>query len=221
MGSAGAVLHSTQGDHRDMGTSSSLLVRLLRLANVVSLGGAWIGGTLTLASVFLICFDVLARKFLGFNTGGADELSGYAFAISISWAMAYVLLQRGNVRVDALYLRFPVRFTAFLDWLSLVAMGAFLGFLTYYAARVAGMSWEMGAASNSLLGVPLWIPQGLWVIGFGWMCVVLALMLARTSAALVTGDIAAIKALCGVRTVEEEASDEAETGVRIVESEKS
>ena len=204
-----------------MGTPSPLLVRLLRLANVLSIGGAWVGGALTLASVLLICFDVLVRKFLGFNTGGADELSGYAFAISISWAMAYVLLQRGNVRVDALYLRFPVRFTAFLDWLSLVAMGVFLAHLTYYAAQVAGMSWEMNAASNSLLGVPLWIPQGLWVIGFGWMCLVLALMLVRASIALVTGDIAAIKALCGVRTVEEEASDEAESGARIVESEKS
>jgi hypothetical protein len=83
------------------------------------------------------------------------------------------------------------------------------------------MSWDMGAASNSLLGVPLWIPQGLWVVGFAWMCLVLALMLVRVSAALVTGDIAAVKDLCGVRTVEEEASDEAESGARIVESEKS
>lgn len=204
-----------------MNTSSSPLVRLLRLASVLSLGGAWVGGALTLASVLLICFDVLARKFLGFNTGGADELSGYAFAISISWAMSYVLLQRGNVRVDVLYLRFPARFTAFLDWLSLVAMGVFLAYLTYYAAQVAGMSWDMNAASNSLLGVPLWIPQGLWVVGFAWTCLVLALMFARASVALLTGDIAAIKEMCGVRTVEEEASDEAESGARIVESEKS
>jgi TRAP-type C4-dicarboxylate transport system permease small subunit len=204
-----------------MTVPSPLLARLLRNANKLSLGCAWVGGALTLASVFLICFDVFARKFLGFNTGGADELSGYAFAISISWAMAYVLLQRGNVRVDALYLRFPVRFTAFLDWLSLVAMGVFLGYLTFYAAQVAGMSWEMGAASNSLLGVPLWIPQGLWVVGFVWMYLVLALMLVCASVALVAGDIRAIKALCGVRTVEEEASDEAESGARIVESEKS
>ncbi|MDR2788288.1 MAG: TRAP transporter small permease [Candidatus Accumulibacter sp.] len=204
-----------------MGTPSSLLVRLLRFANVLSLAGAWIGGALTLASVLLICFDILVRKFLGFNTGGADELSGYAFAISISWAMAYVTLQRGNVRVDALYLRFPTRFTVFLDLLSLVIMGVFMAYLTCYASQVAGMSWEMGAASNSLLGVPLWIPQGLWVIGFVWMCLVLALMLVCASTALITGDVATIKALCGMRTLEEEASDEAEAGARIVEREKS
>ncbi|MDR3220500.1 MAG: TRAP transporter small permease [Candidatus Accumulibacter sp.] len=204
-----------------MTTSSSLLIRLLRHVNTLSLGAAWASGALTLCSVLLICFDVFARKFLGFNTGGADELSGYAFAISISWSLAFVVLHRGNVRVDALYHRFPVRFTAFLDWLSLAVLGVFLAYLTYYASQVAGMSWEMGAVSNSLLGVPLWIPQGLWVLGFVWMCVVLALMLLRASAALVTGDIAAIKELCGVRTTEEEASDEAESGARIVESEKS
>jgi TRAP-type C4-dicarboxylate transport system permease small subunit len=199
--------------------SPSPVERLLCRANALSLGAAWFGGAITLASVLLICFDVLVRKFFGFTTGGADELSGYAFAISTSWSLAFVVLHRGNVRVDALYQRLPVRVSAVLDWLSLVALGVFMVFLTYYASFVVDTSWTQSSAANTPLATPLWIPQGLWFLGLVWMCLVLALMLVRASVALVTGDIPAIKSLCGVRSAEEEAEEEAETGARLVKGE--
>ena len=110
--------------------------------------------------MLLICFDVIVRKFFGFTTGGADELSGYAFAISTSWSLAFVVLHRGNVRVDALYQHLPVRLSAILDWLSLVALGVFMAFLTYYASFVVDMSWAQNSAANTPLATPLWIPQG-------------------------------------------------------------
>ncbi len=199
--------------------SPSLVERLLRRANALSLGAAWFGGAITLASVLLICFDVIVRKFFGFTTGGADELSGYAFAISTSWSLAFVVLHRGNVRVDALYQLLPVRISAMLDWLSLVALGVFMVFLTYYASFVVDTSWVQNSAANTPLATPLWIPQGLWFLGLAWMCLVLALMLVRASVAMVTGDITAIKDLCGVRSVEEEAQEEAEIGERLVKGE--
>ena len=196
-----------------------MIERLLDRAGSLSRGAVWFGGALTLASVFLICFDVVARKFLGFTTGGADELSGYGFAISTSWAFAYVALQRGNVRVDVLYQHLPARLAALLDWASVVALAVFMVFLGFHAFSVAQTSWERHAAANTPLATPLWIPQGLWVLGLLWMCVVMVLMLVRASAALVTGDLASIKALCGVRSAEEEAQDEASAGERIVRGE--
>jgi len=196
-----------------------LLGRLLRQADRLSLRAAWFGGALTLASVFLICFDVIVRKFFGFTVGGSDELSGYAFAISTSWSLAFVVLNRGNVRVDVLYQLLPVRLSALLDWISLVALGVFLVFLTYYASFVAETSWLQNSAANTPLATPLWIPQGLWVIGLVWMCLVLTLMLIRASVALVTGDIETVKTLCGVRTSEEEAEEEAIAGERMVRGE--
>ena len=200
-------------------SSPAVLGRLLRHAETLSRGAVWCGGALTLASVFLIGFDVVARKFLGFTTGGADELSGYTFAISTSWALAFVVLQRGNVRVDVLYQLLPVRLAAVLDWISLVALAVFMVILTYYASFVAETSWVQNSAANTPLGTPLWVPQGLWVIGLAWMCVVLTLMLIRASVALVTGDLATITELCGVRSSKEEALDEAIAGERLVRGE--
>jgi len=194
----------------------SFLGRLSRLAERLSLGAVWAGGALTLASVLLISFDVLARKFLGFNTGGADELSSYAFAISTSWALAFATLQRANVRVDVLYQYLPVRLCAVLDWLSLVGLGVFMVVLTWYAMDVAGASWLQNATANTTMATPLWIPQGLWLLGLVWMCVVVTLMLVRASLALVTGDMALVKEICGVRTAQEEADEEAASGARIV-----
>lgn len=192
----------------------------LRWANALSRWAVWAGGALTIASVLLISFDVLARKFLGFNTGGADELSSYAFAISTSWSLAFATLQRANVRVDVIYHLLPARLAAFLDWVSLVALGVFLTFLTWYAVDVVAASWVQNSAANTTLATPLWIPQGLWFIGLVWMCVVLALMLVRASVALVTGDIPTLQEICGVRSAQEEAEEEAATGERLVNAER-
>lgn len=197
-------------------SSFAFLGRLMRLAHILSRGAVWAGGALTIASVLLISFDVLARKFLGFNTGGADELSSYAFAISTTWALAFATLQRANVRVDVLYQYLPIRLSALLDWLSLVGLAVFMVVLSWYAMDVVATSWTQNSAANTTLATPLWIPQALWLVGLVWMCLVLALMLVRASAALVSGDIALVKEICGVRSAQEEADDEAASGERLV-----
>jgi hypothetical protein len=51
------------------------------------------------------------------------------------------------------------------------------------------------------------------------MCVVLALMLVPASVAFVTGDLARVRELCGVRSSQEEAEEEAMAGERLVRGE--
>ncbi|MFP6850679.1 MAG: TRAP transporter small permease [Pseudomonas sp.] len=199
-------------------TSSSLipLARLLAAAGRLSRTAVWCGGALTLASVLLITYDVIMRRLFSITVGGADELSSYAFAISISWALAFTALERANVRVDVIYQYLPVRLSALLDWIALVSLGVFSVYLTYYAYDVAMTSWLNNSAANTPLATPLWVPQSLWVLGLAWFSMVLALMLIRASVALVTGDIATLKQLCGVRSAQEEAQEEAATGERLV-----
>lgn len=192
----------------------------LHYATLLSQYAVWAAGALIIASVLLICFDVLARKFWGFNTGGADELSSFAFAISTSWALAFATLQRANVRVDVLYQLLPVKVAALLDWLSVVALGVFMVFLTWYAKDVVAASWTQNSAANSTMATPLWIPQGLWFIGLLWMCIVMTLMLVRSSYLLVTGNLPGLQQLCGVRSAQAEAEEEAANGERLIQSER-
>lgn len=194
----------------------TLLARLLTAARALSRAAVWLAGALTLASIFLITYDVVVRRVFGVTVGGADELSSYAFAISTTWALAFTVLERANVRVDVVYQYLPVRVSALLDLLSLVALGVFAVYLTYYAYDVVMTSWSQSSAANTPLATPLWIPQSLWVAGFAWFTIVLALMLIRASTALVTGDLETLKALCGIRSAQEEADEEAATGARLV-----
>lgn len=197
-----------------------MLTRLLVHATTLSRIAIWVAGGLTLISALYITTDVITRKFFGFHLGGSDELSGYAFAISISWALAFATLQRANIRIDALYQLLPPRICAVLDWIALVALAVFIAYLTRYAGDVAMLSWTRNATANTVMATPLWIPQFLWLAGLAWLCIVLALMLIRSSLALVTGDIATISALCGIRSTQEEAAEEAEAGEKMVLGER-
>lgn len=196
-----------------------LLNRLLAAATSLSRAAIWIAGGLTLISALYITADVITRKFFSFALGGSDELSGYAFAISISWALSFATLQRANIRIDALYQLLPPRICAVLDWVALVGLGLFIVYLTRYAGDVATLSWDRNATANTVMATPLWIPQFLWLAGLVWLCVVLALMLVRSSVALVTGDIRTVREICGIRSTQEEADEEAKTGERLVRGE--
>jgi TRAP-type C4-dicarboxylate transport system permease small subunit len=189
--------------------------RLLQIATTLSRWAIWAAGALMLLTVLYIVADIVLRA-LGGRSLHSDELSGYAFAIGVSWALSFATLQRANIRIDALYQTLPVRICALLDWVSLVGLAVFIAYVTRYATSVATTSWENGSTANSILATPLWIPQFIWVAGFVWLCIVLALMLLRASTALVRGDAAGVQAVCGIRSTQEEAEEEALAGEQYV-----
>lgn len=195
----------------------ALLNNFLQKANSLSRVAIWVAGSLTLVSALYITADILVRRFTSFSLGNSDELSAYAFAISISWALSFATLQRANIRIDAFYQLLPTRLCAVLDWVALVGLAIFIVFMTYYAGEVATTSWTRGSTANTALGTPLWIPQMLWLAGLLWFCVVLALMLLRASLALITGDLEGVRAVAGIRSSQEEAEAEAEAGRRHIE----
>jgi len=187
----------------------AVLDRALKAADWLSLRAVWAGGALLLLAAFTVSVDVLLRKLFAVSLGGADELSGYAFAIGTAWAFAFALLRRANVRVDALYQHLPPKLCALLDILALLALGWFVAYLAYFGWQVLETSWSLSARSNSALKVPLWIPQALWFGGLAVFLATLALLLARSLQALLAGDWNAIHALLGARSIQEDAEEEA------------
>lgn len=186
-----------------------MLDRALRAADWLSLRAIWAGGVLLLAAAITVSVDVIARKIFNVSLGGADELSGYAFAIGSAWAFAFALLRRANVRVDALYQHLPPKACAVLDIVALAALGVFVAYLAWYGWDVLATSWSLSAKSNSALKVPMWIPQALWVAGLALFLATLALLLARALQALFTADWPKIHELLGARSILEEADEEA------------
>ena len=56
--------------------------RLQAMAEAISRVGAIVGGAMLLLAAVTICVDIFLRYTFAMTLGGADELSGYALAIS-------------------------------------------------------------------------------------------------------------------------------------------
>ena len=183
---------------------------LLAYARKVARAGAWFGGALLIAAAFLVGVEVVIRKAFSLTIGGADELSGYALAISTSWAIAFTLLERAHIRIDSLYAHLPVRLCAVLDIAGLALFTAFVAVIAWHGLGVFQTSYRLGAHSLSPLGTPVVIPQLIWVAGFAVFLLIAILLLIRALVLLIAGDAPGVVRLIGSRTTGEEI--EAELG---------
>jgi len=181
-----------------------MLDRFLGSAFVLSRAASWLGGAMMMATAFVVTFDVIVRKLAGFSLEGADELSGYAFAISTAWAFSLGLLQRANVRIDGIYLLAPMRLRAFLDFVALLALGLFLACLLWSGWYMWLDSYTYEAVSITSWRTPLAYPQAAWLLGWLWFAVILLLVLLRCVVAVLQGRPEDVVALAGVRTLKEE-----------------
>ena len=191
----------------------------------------WGGGALMIFAAFMVTTDVLLRKCTGLASAeaawvhtiglsllgeaciaikftGADEITGYLFAISTTWAFGFALLARTNVRIDALYMLLPRPFAAVLDVLGLLVLTGFASVLTHRAFIVYTDSLEQGAVSITPLQTKLAIPQTFWLIGLAFFVLVLLLVLCQALWSLIRGDVAGVLKVAGARSHEEEVADE-------------
>ncbi|MFV0492575.1 MAG: TRAP transporter small permease subunit [Pseudorhodobacter sp.] len=182
--------------------------RLLTCGETVSRFAIWIGGLMIVLTSVLICVEVILRKVANISTGGADELSGYALAIGSSWAMAFTLLQRAHVRVDAIYVQLNRSARTWLDCLAIICMASFAIALTYFCFGVLRESIALSARSTTTLSIPLWIPQGLWLTGLVIFSAISLMLAGHAIWALLRGDPDTVQALVGSRTADEEIKDE-------------
>jgi TRAP-type C4-dicarboxylate transport system permease small subunit len=181
---------------------------LLRHARRGAQIGTWFGGSLIFLGAVLVSIDVVLRKLFALTLGGADELSGYALAIGSAWAFAFALLERVNVRVDALYQRFSPRIAGLFDLFALLALASFVGMVTWFGFDVAWTSLLRGSLSNTQLTTPLWIPQGLWFLGMAFFFVTLLLLIVRSAQAWFAADFEWMRRHVGARSIEEDAAAE-------------
>ncbi|NKB58161.1 MAG: TRAP transporter small permease subunit [Alphaproteobacteria bacterium] len=187
-----------------------MLDRLLEKAELASRIVVWIGGGLLIFAAFMTTLEVLLRKFANWSFGGADEIAGYIFAISTSFAFAFATLHRAHVRIDALYLRLPQAARLFLDIVGFLLLGGFLLLMAERSFDVWWNSFENSSVSITPLVTPLALPQGFWFAGMVFFFFVFALMLLRIISAAFSRDWNRIAALVGPRGIEEEVEEERE-----------
>jgi TRAP-type C4-dicarboxylate transport system permease small subunit len=181
-----------------------------RLISVVAQIGIWIGGTLLFAAAIIVTAEVLLRKGAGalvgtsFMFSGSDEISGYLFAVGTSLSMAYVLIHRGHVRIDVLYIQFGPAARAVMDVIALLVMFVFVFALLERAIDVSTTSYVEEIRSNTQLRLPLAWSQIPWAFGIGLFFLAITVALIRSITAVLKRDWAAVNSIAGVATTEEE-----------------
>src|ERR1044072_454403 len=165
----------------------------------------WIFGLLLNVSAFLLRGQIFVV-----TLGGANELSGYALAVSSSWGCTVALVHRMHVRIDSVYTHLTARIRALLDMVGLAAFIYFLAFVTFYAWKVLEQSIESNTHSISALAAPLAVPQAVWFAGFVVFLLVASIYLLRAMLAFAKGDLRRVRELLGARSVAEEAEFEKE-----------
>ena len=166
-----------------------------------------IAGWCYLVITLLICFDIAARRLLGFSTEATTEITGYLMAIGMSWGLAGTLFERGHVRIDVLVQKMPLRIRAALHLLSLAVLVVVTGFFTYGAVLLVLESWDFQATDTSALSTPLVLPQGVWAIGFVLLFVTAAALLVQNLIRLAGGRLADIDRALTARTDLDEARE--------------
>lgn len=166
-----------------------------------------LSGCAYLAIAALICFDIVARRVLGFSTEATVELSGYLMGVGMTWGLAGTLYERGHVRIDVLLQKLPLRVRVWFHLASLAALLASVGFFAWGACRLAKDSYELGATDLSTLHIPMAWPQGLWAAGFVLMLLAVLAILARSAARLLAGDADGMDRMLMARTYVEETAE--------------
>jgi len=184
-----------------------LMHRVRRLTRA----GLWFGGLLVLAAAILIGVDVCLRKLFARSIGGADELAGYALAIGTAWSLGAALLDRAHIRIDSLYVLFPVRLRVALDFAGLCLFVGFFGLIARHGWAMVEQSWSAGSRSQSALQTPTVIPQAIWLGGLAMLVVVGLVLLAHAVRLAARGKLGAVAAAIGTRSAEEEVKEEVQS----------
>lgn len=167
----------------------------------------WLGGVALIGAAIMVTVDVLLRDFFLVTLGGADEISGYVFAVSTAFALPYALLHRANVRIDALYIPLPVAARSVLDLVALVALAVFFFPLTWRVWLMLVDSYTFWTKSITPLQTPVAIPQTLWFAGLLMFCVTVLLVFVIALTRLLRRDFSGVHEVAGVPTLDEEMAD--------------
>ena len=173
----------------------------------------WLGtvfGLIFVALSLLVALETVLRKAFNVSLQGADELGGYALAISATIAFSLALMGRTHIRVDVFHGRLPAVVQVALNWLSVVLLAAFALLLAVLAWSVVSDSRSYQSVSQTPWATPLVIPQTAWLAGLMVFALVAMVSAARATVLLLRGRLRELNQQFGPRSTRDEVDEELE-----------
>lgn len=150
-----------------------MIIRLLAIASrrLNQLSGA----LAMLLIAYLLChilLEIVLRLF-GTSTYVLDEFVGYSIATITFLGLGYSLERNGLIKVNILIDRLPKKHHWLLELLISFVTFALFSWISYYWYINVLRSFKRGITSQSIAETPLWIPEGMVLIGLSLLCLTL------------------------------------------------
>ncbi len=129
-------------------------------------------GWAVLMLALIVAAEVVSRKLFSFSFQAADELGGYILAIASVTGFSIALVERAHTRIDLVWARVPVSAQAILNILAYASLAAFSLYMAWQGGIAFSQSLALQSTSFTPLRTPLWIPQGLWLLGLAFFSLV-------------------------------------------------
>ena len=130
-------------------------MRLARVFAALPLAAHRLGGWLIFVLAFVICYDVVGRKF--FNTGSIrlQDLEWHLHGAAMMLGFGAAYLRDAHVRVDLVREGFSPRTKAWLELFGIVfLLVPYCGLLVWFSLDYVGRAYVSGEGSVSGAGLP-------------------------------------------------------------------
>ena len=162
---------SSQPRTRNSEETPVLLPRVSRYINGLSSFWGYVSIVFAVIMMLLIVLDVILRFAFNAPLIFVEEISGYLLVGIVFLGAAYTLQVDGHIHIDIvvrlLSKRAQLIFGAVISVLGLLYLCA----VTWHSFGMIMSSYQVGAASWTILVTPLWMPQLLIPIGLMVFCI--------------------------------------------------
>jgi TRAP-type C4-dicarboxylate transport system permease small subunit len=138
---------------------------LVKFIDSLSKLGAAIAALSLVGMVSFILLEIVLRTVFDSSTFIMDEMVGYGVAAATFLALPYALAQGSIIRVELFLGHVTGKNRRLLEVFScLVGLGVTWLLISFIWVRVA-RAWTRHSVSSSIAEVPMWIPQGIILVG--------------------------------------------------------
>ena len=169
---------------------------------------ATVFGTVFLSLAVGVTVETLARKLFNISIQGADELGGYALAVGSTIAFSLALMGRNHIRVDVFHEMLPQRIQAGLNWVAIMSMAAFAGFIAIISFKVITDTLHYRSTAPTPWQTPLIWPQAVWYAGLVIFALVALGYALRATKLLLAGDLTTLNHDFSPKSAKEELKEE-------------
>lgn len=149
------------------------------LADLIGRAAAAFAAALMVCVAAYIIFEIALRNLFRTSTFVVDEMVGYAVGAMTLLAMAHTFRSGEMIRVRVLFVRLPAPAQRVLEIVCVLLTMAPLSLISFYFARSVLRHWNEGAVGTGLLAIPMWLPEGVFLIGLVLFLVQLVAYLMR------------------------------------------